>query len=357
MSAAAKVLYFPYINAPQDAWFTRVLLYWDKVGSIVPADYARSGDRYTPYMRELLDAELVERVTPEDHVEPLIKPMESFLQELDHDAEVAARSGRPLGIEAATRGGVESGTVIEIHQGKLGHIVGHGLMERGLARRAPRGRGDWYQVDSFVGARFMSFLAASLGARVDMWPITDTAYGLIGFAGAPPSGTGRRAIVEELRPAILDAVLPAPAEPVSTAELVDFKAKHGQLLTHFRREVDQRLIEISREPDEWARTQLQNNAIADAEEQVDEIVARMRERRWRRVGKGALLIAGPAAATAASIATLNPVTGIPAAATFAATIYRVRNELRPSVDWREEPLAYAALAQRRFATATSPGRA
>lgn len=34
---ARKVLYFPYISVPESAWFTRVLLYWDEVGSIVPS--------------------------------------------------------------------------------------------------------------------------------------------------------------------------------------------------------------------------------------------------------------------------------------------------------------------------------
>jgi hypothetical protein len=31
-----SALYFPYVSTPDDAWFTRVLLCWDTVGTIVP---------------------------------------------------------------------------------------------------------------------------------------------------------------------------------------------------------------------------------------------------------------------------------------------------------------------------------
>lgn len=31
-----KVLYFPYIDVPQSAWLTRMLLYWDTVGLSCP---------------------------------------------------------------------------------------------------------------------------------------------------------------------------------------------------------------------------------------------------------------------------------------------------------------------------------
>jgi len=34
----ANALYFPYIKVPKSAWFTRILLYWDKVGAIIPSD-------------------------------------------------------------------------------------------------------------------------------------------------------------------------------------------------------------------------------------------------------------------------------------------------------------------------------
>jgi hypothetical protein len=61
---AHQVLYFPYISVPEDAWFTSVLLHWDKVGSIVPAPYVREPQRLSAYMQDLLAAELVLRWFP-----------------------------------------------------------------------------------------------------------------------------------------------------------------------------------------------------------------------------------------------------------------------------------------------------
>lgn len=40
MTTAA--LYYPYIKVPESDWFTRVLLYWDVVGAIVPYEYVSS---------------------------------------------------------------------------------------------------------------------------------------------------------------------------------------------------------------------------------------------------------------------------------------------------------------------------
>jgi hypothetical protein len=35
---ADAVIYFPYIRVPDNEWFTRVLLYWDQLGTIVPEE-------------------------------------------------------------------------------------------------------------------------------------------------------------------------------------------------------------------------------------------------------------------------------------------------------------------------------
>jgi hypothetical protein len=37
-----NVIYFPYIRVPESEWFTRVLLYWKQVASIVPYEYIKS---------------------------------------------------------------------------------------------------------------------------------------------------------------------------------------------------------------------------------------------------------------------------------------------------------------------------
>jgi hypothetical protein len=59
----SRVLYFPLINVPQNAWFARVLLYWDEVGAIVPNEVMRR-QGVTPYMKELIHEGLVSPTDP-----------------------------------------------------------------------------------------------------------------------------------------------------------------------------------------------------------------------------------------------------------------------------------------------------
>jgi len=53
---ARKALYFPYIRTPDDPWFTRVLLYWDAVGTILPGGLEDDARYVTPRMRELRES-------------------------------------------------------------------------------------------------------------------------------------------------------------------------------------------------------------------------------------------------------------------------------------------------------------
>lgn len=48
------VLYFPMIRPPESAWFSRVLLYWDKIGTIMPAQYSEDHEFLGAYTSGLL---------------------------------------------------------------------------------------------------------------------------------------------------------------------------------------------------------------------------------------------------------------------------------------------------------------
>jgi hypothetical protein len=57
-------LYFPYIQVPRKAWFTPVLLYWDRVAAIVP--YRLEPAELGEYMHQLLSEGLVDPVRPDE---------------------------------------------------------------------------------------------------------------------------------------------------------------------------------------------------------------------------------------------------------------------------------------------------
>jgi hypothetical protein len=69
-------IYFPYINVPEKAWFSRVLLYWDEIRSIVPYRYTQDLGHLSPYMAELMEADLVKPIIPERYAAELSRAME-----------------------------------------------------------------------------------------------------------------------------------------------------------------------------------------------------------------------------------------------------------------------------------------
>ena len=80
---SSNVLYYPFIRVPQTQWFTRVLLYWDTVGSIVPYEYTRNPELLGPHMQSLLTEGLVRQVIPREHLYSVGNFAEPFLQFAD----------------------------------------------------------------------------------------------------------------------------------------------------------------------------------------------------------------------------------------------------------------------------------
>jgi hypothetical protein len=341
---AAGVLYFPYISVPEDAWFTRVLLYWDRVGSIVPWEYTRDFDRLSPYMAELARAELVRPIAPELHVQAaMLRP---FLKFVDGDPQIAARA-RDLGSVPAQRGHVDSGTVMEIHAGKIGAELAEELIARGLARHAPGER--WFEVEARTAGAFMAYLAAVIGSleSVQLEPITDKPEHLMPFC--PAQADAPQTLWSALRMHVLEGVLPGPEAGVSVAELASFKESHAELLTRFRLYIESRVLDLASVPEEELRQAKLEVLQGELRLQLDELAARMHERNWPRVVFGTLCPVVGSSITAATVAATGALTAAAAgAATLASAIYSAARAVRSKKDFRREPLAYAALASERL---------
>jgi uncharacterized protein DUF6236 len=341
-AVADQVLYFPYISVPSDAWFTRVLLYWDAVGSIVPAPYADGPERLTPYMQDLMAAQMIRPISPEAHNGALMEPLQDFFSWLDHDPVIRARP--PLGERLAMRGETELGTVMHLHTGKLGEVVAEGLMTRGLARATDC---EWFEVESLVANRYMVFLATGLGARTQMEPITDQVAALASLAPDPTVSSVKR-VVDEIRPTVLEKVLPAPEAPPPVSELAEFKNEHAELLGPFRRRIESDLRNVALVHDEWARQEMLKEGEQALSEQVQEIQARMNERHWiTRLGTLCAILA-PAVPVVAKATGHDFGDAALEAPSFMVGLFGIRRLLRVDDDWTKEPLAYAALASERL---------
>src|SRR5438094_889153 len=89
----SKVLYYPYIEVPRGSWFTQLLLYWDRVGAIVPYEFIQEPEKLGPYMVGLLREDLVEQVIPGMYLWQVKNFEKAFLDCVD--AQQMSASYRP----------------------------------------------------------------------------------------------------------------------------------------------------------------------------------------------------------------------------------------------------------------------
>lgn len=235
------VLYYPYIRVPEDAWFTRVLLYWDEVATIVPSGYIYEPQELGEYTLGLVQEELVRQVFPEStDLEDLRDRFVEHVSRLS-SKEIRKRK-KALKREDTSR----------IHQNKMMDKLGD-VLERqfGLAIGLS---GDWWEVESKTATDYMAALALRLGEiysekpESPLVPITDQKHNLAsmldGFKPRERRGGLRfqgEAEYGELREAVLPRLLPGPDHRLEPREIRAFQSRHGDLLPAFRREVERRL--------------------------------------------------------------------------------------------------------------------
>lgn len=83
-----NLLYYPYINLPQTDWTIRTLLYYDKIGSIVPQQYYYAPERYDPFMREMIANELIDLINPMEVLENPWETFEPFIHYWRHNTKI-----------------------------------------------------------------------------------------------------------------------------------------------------------------------------------------------------------------------------------------------------------------------------
>jgi len=336
---AYNALYFPYIRVPNSSWFTRVLLYWDQVGAIVPEEFLLDPNRLGTYMVELVRAGLVRQVIPGIYLWDVPRFADSFLEYVDAEAT------RADWLERLSRSPAATWTTI--HAEKIERL-GDELIRRGLARRTARS--SWYAVEPRTAAAFMAYLAAVLGQRpgLEFAPITDRTSAL-----APFFATRRRlfttlrksAVLEDVGATILRGVLPAPAGFVPPQDLADFKSKHQKTLPAFRNRVELVVNELASISDAEDRMRTARAKMAVLNDEINSIAAQMKLN-WTKIVFGSLCTLSSAVLSVATPA--PPVGAISAVLGLSSAVYTATEPFRDRRNARQKPLAYAALAQGRF---------
>lgn len=317
-----NVLYFPYISVPSSAWFTRILLYWDTVGSIVPYDYIENPEMHDEYTRSLIQANLVTQVMPGMHLYRIPNLTDSFINYLES-----------LGPGLDQRRTVFTRTKpVHIHIEKMDNL-GPELEEMGLAvcRDYP-----WYDVEGQTADDYMSYLSTVLGRlpELQFTPVTDQIRCLNTLTSIGFSNNFLHRELNRLRLQILEEALPAPSTSLEAADIELFKGRYGDQLSRFRRNIELELttlVDINEPYLQQRRMDLLKERIR---EETADIRNKMERHGWRNLVFGKLC------------ALLGFVPGIGTVPKLINAVYKAfaGNE---SFD-QKSPLAYAAFAQRKL---------
>lgn len=333
-----KVLYFPFIRVPNNEWFTRMLLYWDEVGSIVPRQYSDGNMALGRYMTELVDADLVKLVHPNEHIGDIPRFADAFLDLVDETPTASERRRTPT----------ERQTTIRIHVDKMARRLADELHRRGLARPVDP---PWHEVEKFTAIRFMAFLAASLGhlPTLQYVPATDKAEYLTAFSSETSGEAALLVLREQLRAAVLEGVLPTPSGGASATSIARFKSRYADPLRGFRRQVESAVIDVVSIAHPDLRTERLGLVTAQLRQEAEELRARMREANWRGIVFGTFCsLAAAAFPVGAGVVTGQPVIAAGSVPGLVNAIYNAFRESQQQRQIIESPLAYAALAQERL---------
>jgi len=261
-----NALYFPFISVPESPWFTRILLYWDKVGSIIPFEFVKAPDLLSRYTTDLLTDELLVQVHPGQYLHEVPRFRESF---------VCFIESLPTHNIMQRRASLSAHNTFRVHAEKMQDIADY-LVEVKLAKKVDC---SWCDVEKKTAGEFMGYLAALLGKieGVDSTPVTDTSANLDPFLLASQSAERVEIRLAPLRKIVLEQLLPVPARQVAIATLRSFKQKHGRLLRQFRYSIEQEITDIADMVDPDLQKHRLEAFVAEKKAEVEEIAARLSE--------------------------------------------------------------------------------
>jgi hypothetical protein len=200
-----NALYFPYINVPDTDWLYRMLLYWDRVCSIVPRVYVDGRNELKPHMQHLIGEGLVQPIMPQDYIREIPNFESSFLQYIDDRIKYINASDRAVLIWRK----LENQPLQLLHMEKVTGIVEE-LQIRGLALPTY----PWVAVHMWVADAYMAYLATCLGRleTIDADPVTEsiTSFNLFRDRVNTHPKIEYRKRRFETRQIIIENILPAP---------------------------------------------------------------------------------------------------------------------------------------------------
>lgn len=266
-----SLLYYPYINLPKTDWTIRALLYYDNISSIVPTQYFHEPEQYEPFMREVIQNELITPINPMNVLENPRKVSEMFIEYLNirHSIEERRRlsltKNKPCQIRREKF--LLRGNSIRLHANKFDDEVFYQLIHMGLAEHID---GYWYNVEKQTANELMTFLASVIANKIDYLPTTDKIdYGFKTDTRTQDIELRTRRYKRDL---ILNNLIPYPKQ-INLTKLRRFKDRHRDLLNAFSNKVELLVLNPTITPEQ----PLFKITLEDMKMAKEELSARMNE--------------------------------------------------------------------------------
>lgn len=222
-----NLLYFPYINIPQNNWTIKSLLYWDNVGIIVPPYFMENPNQFNDSTIDLLRTDLIKQVFPYEYISGNKKFDKGFIKLLNSpNFELEKKQKNFI-----------NGKVSRIHIQKFGEELMEVLVEHKIAIRFDW---NWYSVESKTANLVMTYLAFYIGKKGEFLPSTDNVKSL----DISLNQKGAIFRTTKIRENLLEDLMPYPINPDLT-KLRRFKDKYHDELKSFRILLEQTAFEIS----------------------------------------------------------------------------------------------------------------
>lgn len=272
-----KLLYFPYIDIPNSSWTVKSILYWDKVGIIVPPNYIDRPKQYGRFTVDLLQSDLVENVFPGEYIWRVRKFDESFIKLVNQPKFGLAK--RQLDFS--------NNLVSRIHLQKFGEDLLNHLVKLKIARRE---NWQWFFVETKTANLIMLYLATAISKVGGFTPATDDIKNL----DTSLSQRGSSLRLTAIRQKLIEDLIPYPIEPNLT-KLRKFKDKFHEELTSFRLLIEQSAFDISLLKSASQQTTMRKLKVAEINDKREKILTELNQSKLGQVTFGTICgVAGAA---------------------------------------------------------------
>ena len=265
-----NLLYFPNIDIPNSNWTIKSILYWDKIGIIVPPNFIENPNQYKDSTIDLLKTDLIEQVFPYEYIQGKKSFDRNFIKLLNNPSFELEKKQKNF----------NKGKVSRIHFQKIGTELMNLLVELRIASKFDW---DWYYVESKTANLVMAYLAFYIGKKGNFLPSTDSIKNL----DISLNQKGAILRTNKIRQNLLEDLMPYPLNP-DLNKLRKFKDKYHEELKSFRILIEQTAFEISNYKSSHKKLILQDLKIAEIQDKKEKILSELNQSKVGQVAFGTI---------------------------------------------------------------------